>query len=446
MVQTQRLVRLVSRAGREWRGNCGFSVAGRSEQIRPISRSLWQAPETSSRVRIRAVRVSEDWPHLLAIGPMKPRRLLSIGHSYAVSLNRRLAHEMSAAGRGDWEVTCAAPKYFHGRNDLGPVALVRSSTDDCRLVALNAYLTGKVHVFSWGATLRGLLRQDWDVVHAWEEPYILAGWEIARLTRNTSKLVFLTMQNNPKRYPPPFSWFERDSMARAAGWVSCGHSTDRNLSPRPGYDRPHRVIPLGVDVEIFKPDPAARAAALNALGWSPDGPPVVGFVGRFVPAKGLSLLMRALDQVSEPFRAFFLGAGELKPELLQFCRRHADRGRVLHVPHHEVPTYVNAMDLLCAPSQTTLAWREQFGRMLVEAAACGVPVIGSDSGEIPDVIGNAGEIVGEADLQGWVHAISDLLASPSRRAELAAAGIHRAHERYAWPVVARTYLDFFGRL
>ena len=142
----------------------------------------------------------------------------------------------------------------------------------------------------------------------------------------------------------------------------------------------------------------------------------------------------------------FLGAGELETELLNFCRRHADNGRVLHVPHHEVPLYVNAMDLLCAPSQSTPEWREQFGRMLVEAAACGVPVIGSDSGEIPAVIGDTGVIVGEADLQGWVCAISDLLASPSRRSELAAAGLSQARERYAWPVVARTYLDFFGEL
>src|SRR6188768_1322320 len=363
---------------------------------------------------------------------MKSRRLLSIGHSYAVSLNRRLAREMSTAGRGHWEVTCAAPKYFRGHNDLAPVELVRTSTDDFPLIELDAYLTSKVHIFSWGARLPALLRQDWDIVHAWEEPYILAGWEIARLTSNHSKLVFLTMQSNPKRYPPPFSWFERDSMARAAGWVSCGYSIERNLLERPGYNRPHRMIPLGVDLDAFKTDPAARSAALSALAWTADGPPIVGFVGRFVPAKGLRLLMRALGQVKEPFRVLFLGAGEMEAELLQFCRQLSDRGRVLHVPHHEVPKYINAMDLLCAPSQSTPEWREQFGRMLVEAAACGVPVIASDSGEIPAVVGSTGVIVGEADLQGWVSAISDLLASPGRRAELAAAGLSQAHERYAW--------------
>jgi len=377
---------------------------------------------------------------------MKSKRLLSIGHSYAVSLNRRLAREMSLVGRGQWEVTCAAPKIFYGSNDLAPVELVRTPTDDFPLVALDAYLTSRVHLFSWGAALRDLMRQAWDVVHAWEEPYILAGWEIARLTPRNARLVFLTMQSNPKRYPPPFSWFESDSMARASGWVSCGNSIEQNLLNRPGYAAPHRMIPLGVDVETFKPDPQARRSALDALGWSGDGPPIVGFVGRFVPAKGLRLLMRALEQVREPYRVLFVGSGEMEAELRQFCSRRADRGRVLHVPHHEVPRYVNAMDLLCAPSQTTTRWREQFGRMLVEAAACGVPVVGSESGEIPTVIGNAGMVIGETDLQGWVSAISELLGSPARRAELGAAGLARAHERYTWPVVARAYLDFFETL
>ena len=377
---------------------------------------------------------------------MKAKRLLTIGHSYAVSLNRRLAREMNAAGRGRWEVTCAAPKYFHGGNDLAPITLQRSADDDFPLIALDAYLTKKVHVFSWGRDLRGLLRREWDVVHAWEEPYILAGWEIARLTNPKSKLAFLTMQSNPKQYPPPFSWFERDSMARASGWVSCGFSIEQNLLSRPGYAGPHAMIPLGVDIEAFKPNPEARSAALRALGWDVDGPPVVGFIGRFIPAKGLRMLMRVLDQQQDPFRVLFLGSGEMEGELREFCARLGDRGRVLHAPHDQVPKYVNAMDMLCAPSQSTPQWREQFGRMLVEAAACGVPVLGSDSGEIPIVIGDSGMVIGETDEQGWRTGISELLGSPKRRAELGAAGLARAREQYAWPVVAKQYLQFFESL
>jgi glycosyltransferase involved in cell wall biosynthesis len=116
------------------------------------------------------------------------------------------------------------------------------------------------------------------------------------------------------------------------------------------------------------------------------------------------------------------------------------------VKHNDVPQYLNAMDILCAPSQTMPNWREQFGRMLIEAFACGVPVIGSDSGEIPYVIQDTGVVVGEKDESGWVEALSDLLESPSRRAELAANSLQRAHAVYAWSVIAKQYLEFFTEL
>jgi glycosyltransferase involved in cell wall biosynthesis len=84
--------------------------------------------------------------------------------------------------------------------------------------------------------------------------------------------------------------------------------------------------------------------------------------------------------------------------------------------------------------------------MLIEAMACGVPVVGSDSGEIPFVIGDAGMVVPEADVQAWVSVLSTLLENPAQRAELAARGRERVHARFAWPVVARQHLDFFEEL
>ena len=377
---------------------------------------------------------------------MTTRKLLTVGHSYAVSLNRRLAHEMAIAGKGRWDVTCVAPSYFHGGNDLGPVAANASPNDAYTFDAVPAHFTSRVHIFSYGRRLRTLLRQHWDLVHAWEEPYILAGWEISQWLRTGSKLVYRSAQSNPKVYPPPFSWFEQRSMARACGWICSGHSVEENLLNRKGYERPHLLSPLGVDVDFFQPNITQREAALDKLGWQKDGPPVIGFIGRFVPAKGLDLLTRALDACEEPWRALFLGAGELEAGLQKWAAAHGNKVRIRRVSHDEVPTYVNAMDILCAPSQTTPSWREQFGRMLVEAFACAVPVIGSDSGEIANVVGDAGVIVSENDVSGWTRAIANLLASPQKRRDLGKRGLELANARYAWPVIARDYLAFFERL
>jgi glycosyltransferase involved in cell wall biosynthesis len=148
-----------------------------------------------------------------------------------------------------------------------------------------------------------------------------------------------------------------------------------------------------------------------------------------------------------PWRALFVGSGPLDSRLRAWGRRHGERVHVQGgISHDEVPAYLNAMDVLCAPSQTTVRWREQFGRMLIEAFSCGVPVIAANSGEIPHVVGDAGVTVDEREPAAWAHAIDDVLAHADRRAELSRRGRDRAVTTFSWPVVARQHLQFFSEL
>jgi glycosyltransferase involved in cell wall biosynthesis len=373
------------------------------------------------------------------------RRLLTVGHSYVIPLNRRLAHELARVGERGWDVTCVSPSAYHA--DLG-LARFRALPDEpCTTLAVPAYGTRSAHLFAYSPELRGLLRQGFDAVYSWEEPYVVSGFQLARWTPEKAVFTFLTLQNIRKRYPPPFSWFERASLARSDGWFYCGHSIHRAQHDKPGYaERPSRLGPLGVDLAVFRPDPAARLESRRRLGWAAAGPPVLGFVGRFVAEKGLGVLMQALDAASEPWRALFIGGGPMEEELRRWAEPKGARVKIVRLEHHEVPAYVNALDLLCAPSETARHWAEQFGRMLIEAFACAVPVVGSDSGEIPFVIGDAGVVVREGDVRAWTKAIDELLGSAERRAELGARGLERARSVYAWPVVARAYLDFFEEL
>jgi glycosyltransferase involved in cell wall biosynthesis len=174
----------------------------------------------------------------------------------------------------------------------------------------------------------------------------------------------------------------------------------------------------------------------------------VGYLGRFVAEKGVGLLTAALDGVKTPWRALFVGGGPLEAELRAWAGRFPDgRVRIVNsVPHDTVPQYVASMDILAAPSQTTPRWKEQLGRMLIEAMACGVAVVGSDSGEIPHVIGEAGEIVAEADVAGWTRTLGALIEDPGRRRKLAEAGRDRAVTRFAWPIIGEKHLEFFEEI
>jgi glycosyltransferase involved in cell wall biosynthesis len=348
---------------------------------------------------------------------------------------------MAKVGKADWSITTIAPSFFHG--DLGPITAAAEPNEESGLQSLAVHLSGKIQLFFYDRKLREILREPWDAVHCWEEPFIIAGGQVAWWTPRQTPLFFWTGQNIAKRYPPPFSRIEQYCVDRCAGWMARGQTgVDALLSK--GYGRrPHRAVPLGIDTERFHPDPAARQHTISRLSWSAAGPPVVGYLGRFADEKGLRVLTAALDELHSEWRALFVGGGPLEVELQKWSRRHGDRVRIVTaVDHGAVPAYLNAMDLLCAPSQTRSNWREVFGRMLIEAFACGVPVVASDSGEIPNVVKDAGLIVGERDQNGLAQALDNLLEHPGCRLELSARGLERARTVYSWTAVARQHLDF----
>jgi glycosyltransferase involved in cell wall biosynthesis len=347
---------------------------------------------------------------------------------------------MALAGRGRWRVTAVAPSEMRG--DLRRIPLEPIPGEASAVTPVTAVFDRSAHLMGYRGLRRALAGAD--LVHAWEEPYVLAGAQIAQSAPRSSKVVFATFQNLSKRYPWPFSAFERASMRRADGWIAFGHRVKEALGERYGYrGKRSRVIPPGVDVERFRPDPAAGAATRDRIGWSRHAY-VVGFLGRFEPQKGVLDLLAALERVQSPWHALFVGGGSLQDTIEAFAGAHPGRVHVAGgVAHGDVPQWLNAMTLLCAPSRTTPGWREQFGRMLIEAMACGVPALASDSGEMPAVLHEAGRSLPEGDADAWAIAIDSHLRNEEMRATLSQRGIERAHTYFAWPVVARRHLDFF---
>ena len=373
------------------------------------------------------------------------KRLLTIGHSYIVEQNRRLAHEIARAGRGEWDVTVAAPTSVVGEPHVTSLSV--GADEPCLVRPLTLRLGGHPHARFFSGGLRALLRQPWDVVHVWQEPYVVAAAQIAGLVRGDARLVPATFQNIPKRYPAIVRLLERRVMTRASGWVAFARTAHDAHRDRPIYARrPVRVIPPGVDLGACRRDPAGRDAVRRGLGVKPDEH-VVGFVGRLVPEKGVDVLLDALECVKLPWKAVIVGRGPLAQLVKAFARRHEGRVHLVTDASHDlVPHYLNAFDVLCAPSRATPHWQEQFGRMLIEGMACGVPVVAADTGEIPHVVGDAGLLVSGESPGVWARAIEATLEDKGGCEELSTRGLVRVRERFAWPVVAKTHLDFFDSL
>ena len=110
------------------------------------------------------------------------------------------------------------------------------------------------------------------------------------------------------------------------------------------------------------------------------------------------------------------------------------------IPTAQMPEFYHRLDVLVLPSRTRPNWKEQFGRVLVEAMACGVPVIGSDSGEIPHVAGDAGLIFTEGQVDALRACLAKLVDKPELRANLGRQGRERVLAHYTQAQMAdRTY-------
>ncbi len=359
-------------------------------------------------------------------------RVLRISHSAAVEEWRGREQALTDLGV-DVHLQCAPTEDVGGTT----VRLVRRPGEQVEAVG------------RWGAhpalfvydprPLWRALGRRWDLIDIHEEPFALATAEILllrALRRNRAPYVLYTAQNLRKRYPIPFRWFERNALRGAAGISACNSDAARIVEEK-GFAGRARVIPLGVDRAQFSSD----ADAASSASAGPDDV-TVGFVGRLVPEKGAGLLLDAAGR-DPRLRVRIAGDGPAREALRAQARRLGILDRVDiagALTPDALPDFYRGLDVLAVPSVPTTRWTEQFGRVAVEAMACGVPVVASDAGALPDVVGGAGIVVAHGDAAALASAIAD--AAGPRAEELRAAGFARAEE-CTWEAVGRDYLELY---
>jgi glycosyltransferase involved in cell wall biosynthesis len=175
---------------------------------------------------------------------------------------------------------------------------------------------------------------------------------------------------------------------------------------------------------------------------------VIGFVGRLVEEKGGTMLLDTLAKLDGMWQLDVIGDGPEKTNLIEQSKRLriADRVSFATLPSTRMPGYYQGIDVLVVPSLTRPNWKEQFGRVIIEAMACGVPVIGSDSGAIPDVIGQDGLIFPEGDSEALLSHLRTVQRSRSMRQELGQRGRDRVKKNYTQAQVAAQTVDIYRSL
>jgi glycosyltransferase involved in cell wall biosynthesis len=269
-----------------------------------------------------------------------------------------------------------------------------------------------------------------------DEPYCLQVFFFSSYARSRRiPFLFLSCQNIDRRLPFPFGQIERRALPRASGAWFLNHDAMSRARKR-GFCGIGKVIPLGIDPAVLPGNgkisslPTERSRDVFT----------VGFVGRLVPEKGVADLIEAC--ACSGVHLVVAGDGPERDSLRLLAEeRGVETDWLGEVPSTEVWDVYRRMDLLVLPSRTTARWKEQFGRVLVEAMACGVPVAGSNSGEIPNVLGDAGRTFPEGDIESLAEIIRTFRDDRELRIETARRGYDLVRERYTWPRIAQMVQD-----
>ncbi len=371
-------------------------------------------------------------------GMDKPLRVVMVSKALVVGVYQRKAEALAEMGIDLTVLT--PPAWKDARGSRQAEALYTRGytlrTIPCRLI-------GNFHLHDYPTLGRELAALRPDILHMDEEPYNRATWEALRgAARLGIRSTFFTWQNILRRYPPPFAQMERSNYRRAPIAIAGSAEAGEVLRAK-GYAGEVAIIPqFGVDSALYHP---AEIGAADHEG----GPLRIGYAGGLLPEKGIDSLLEACAHLRGAWFLTLFGEGSERTRLEQLVAVHGIADRVCFAGRKsgaDMAAAYRSLDVLVLPSRTTPTWKEQFGRVLIEAMASGVAVVGSSSGEIPHVIGQGGLIFAEGSVAALWAQLQALLANPAGRIELAAAGRRRALDLYSNERIAAETVALYRRL
>lgn len=323
---------------------------------------------------------------------------------------------------------------------------VQATADDLFPVrTARPYLSRHIQLFAYDPRpiIKAMREHQPHLIDLGHEPYSVACAELLTLCKWFAPgvpIIIQVNQNINHKYPPPFNWLEQRAYRRVVAAFACSDTVVEVLRAK-GFDKPAPIVPFGVNTEAFRPAESSTRKQGEPL--------TIGFVGRLLPGKGLNVLADALSQLkSMPWKLLVVGDGPVREEFEEKLREGGMRDRTEFtgaISFDQVPPLFHKMDLMVLPTETTKRIREQFGRVLVEAMASGVPVVGSTCGAIPEVIGDAGLVFREGDSEALASALKRMLSDEGLRAQLVAAGLSRV-EDYSWDRVAEKTYDLYKQV
>jgi len=360
-----------------------------------------------------------------------------VSKALVVGAYQRKAEVLARLGaRQGLDLTVLVPPAW--RDQRGIQQAEHRHTEGYTLRTIPLRFNGNFHLHFYPTLARELQELQPHILHMDEEPYNLATWLGLRAAARVGAVsTFFTWQNIYRAYPPPFRWLEQQNYQRAPLAIA-GNRDAKSVLQRKGFCGQIRVIPqFGVDPVHFSPTTVTQPQRIVCH---------IGYAGGLLLEKGVDLLLRACAELTGPWQLSIAGEGAEQTALqtLAATLGIADRVQwVGKIDSEAMVEFYRSLDIFVLPSRTESNWKEQFGRVLIEAMACAVCVVGSDSGEIPHVVGMAGAITPENNVDELRQQLQRLIDDAPQRDRLGAAGRTRVLHHFTMASVAEATLHAY---
>ena len=367
-------------------------------------------------------------------------RVLFISHAYVVGVNQ--GKLKAIADTGEVEVALFAPSNWQAL-EWNRLIEMETPFPEIKTYSAPVWFSGRVgaHVYNPWKIRQVINDFKPDVIQLEEEIFSLCALEVAFWAKRYDIPLVVFGWENQLRSLPRFRRWVRDFIMERTDLYLAGNQDGAEVMRHWNYQGQIEVMPqIGVDTKLFAPTESQKSDTVN-----------IGFLGRIAPEKGLDILFDAVSQLKEnlDFQVTVCGSGNSEAELRQQAEQQQISDRIIWrgaVPHELAPVELSKFDVLVLPSRSIATWKEQFGHVIIEAMAMGIPVIGSSCGEIPHVIARQDLVFFEGNSEALAEILQRAVSDVNWRKEMGNYGIERVEQFYSHERIARRLIARWQKL
>lgn len=374
-------------------------------------------------------------------GPNKPLleagktlRVLVVCHAYVTAINQG---KLDAIAQMDnTEVALLSPAKWKAMG-WDRVMTLEQAYPTVKLYPADIVFSGRVGAYFYWPWKIWQVIQDFkpDIIHVEQEVFSISALELAYFARLFKTPLSVFGWENMDRQLSSFRQWIRQFVFDRAQLIIPGNKDGESLIRQWGYTGQVEIMPqIGVDTILFPPKVRQRTSGDIFK---------IGFMGRLVPQKGVDLIFSAAQQLlacDRNIQLIICGSGSEQPRLEKMAQEKGISQNITWrtgISHDKVPEEMDKFDVLILPSRTIETWKEQFGHVLIEAMSMGIPTVGSDSGEIPNVIGNPDLVFPEEDSNKLFEILNRMIENPVWYQTLSQDCITRVDDLYSHERIAQ---------